>query len=125
MKKILVIEDEIFIRDNLIELLEIEGFEALGADNGEQGVLFAQQQHPDLILCDVMMPELDGFGVLEQLRQDPVTAKIPFMFLTASADRTNLRKIRELGINDYILKPFNVEKFLEVVSSRLEDCNIK
>ncbi|NER26336.1 MAG: response regulator [Symploca sp. SIO1C4] len=125
MKKILVIEDEIFIRDNLIELLEIEGFEALGADNGEQGVLLAQQQHPDLILCDVMMPELDGFGVLEQLRQDPVTAKIPFMFLTASADRTNLRKIRELGINDYILKPFNVEKFLEVVSSRLEDYNIK
>lgn len=125
MKKILVIEDEIFIRDNLIELLEIEGFEAIGADNGEQGVLFAQQHQPDLILCDVMMPELDGFGVLEQLRQDPVTAKIPFMFLTASADRTNLRKIRELGINDYILKPFNVEKFLEVVCSRLEDFNIK
>ncbi|NEP02063.1 MAG: response regulator [Symploca sp. SIO2E9] len=125
MKKILVIEDEIFIRDNLIELLEIEGFEAVGADNGEQGVLFAQQQHPDLILCDVMMPELDGFGVLEQLRQDPVTAKIPFMFLTASADRTNLHKIRELGINDYILKPFNVEKFLEVISSRLEDFNVK
>lgn len=119
MNKILVIEDEVFIRDNLIELLEIEGFEALGAEDGKQGLKLAQQQHPDLILCDVMMPELDGFAVLEKLRQDPITTQIPFMFLTASADRNNLKKIRELGINDYILKPFNVDKFMALIEDRL------
>jgi CheY-like chemotaxis protein len=68
-----------------------------------------------------MMPELDGYGVLGALRQDSATAKIPFMFLTASADRNNLQKIRELGMNDYILKPFNVEKFLSAIASRLDE----
>ncbi|EGJ28964.1 MULTISPECIES: response regulator [Moorena] len=123
MNKILVIEDEIFIRENLIELLEIEGFEAQGAENGVEGVQLVQQEPPDLILCDVMMPELDGYGVLQALRQDPATAKIPFMFLTASADRSNIQKIRELGIHDYILKPFNVDKFLDVISNRLAEQN--
>jgi CheY-like chemotaxis protein len=121
MKKILVIEDENFIRENLLELLEIEGFEAVGAENGCVGVELAKRQQPNLILCDVMMPELDGYGVLEALRQDPVTAKIPFLFLTASADRTNLQKIRDLGINDFILKPFNVDKFLAVIADRMEN----
>ncbi len=121
MKKILVIEDEVFIRENLIELLEIEGFEAIGAENGTSGLHLAKEHQPNLILCDVMMPELDGFGVLEALRQDSVTATIPFMFLTASADRNNLRRIRGLGMSDYILKPFNVDKFLEVVSSCLDN----
>ena len=121
MKKILVVEDEIFIRENLIELLEIEGFQAIGAENGCVGVQLAQEHQPDLILCDVMMPELDGYGVLAALRQDSATAKIPFMFLTASADRSNLQKIRELGMNDYILKPFNVEKFLSAIASRLDE----
>ncbi|NEQ07391.1 MULTISPECIES: response regulator [unclassified Moorena] len=123
MNKILVIEDEIFIRENLIELLEIEGFDAQGAENGVEGVQLVQQEPPDLILCDVMMPELDGYGVLQALRQDPATAKIPFMFLTASADRSNIQKIRELGIHDYILKPFNVDKFLDVISNRLAEQN--
>jgi CheY-like chemotaxis protein len=121
MKKILVIEDEIFIRENLIELLEIEGFQAVGAENGDLGVKLAKEYLPDLILCDVMMPELDGYGVLEVLRQDSLTALIPFIFLTASADRSNLQKIRELGINDYILKPFNVDKFLATITARLDD----
>ncbi|MBE9129987.1 MULTISPECIES: response regulator transcription factor [unclassified Coleofasciculus] len=121
MKKILIIEDESFIRDNLIELLEIEGFEAIGAENGNIGVQKAKDYQPDLILCDVMMPELNGYGVLESLRQDSATENIPFMFLTASADKGNLQKIRELGINDYILKPFNVDKFLVVIADRLND----
>lgn len=120
MKKILVIEDEIFIRENLIELLEIEGFEAEGAENGNLGVELARAYQPDLILCDVMMPELDGYGVLTTLRQDSATAAIPFMFLTASADRTNLQKIREMGISEYILKPFNIDQFLAAIASRLE-----
>jgi CheY-like chemotaxis protein len=119
-KKILVIEDEVFIRENLIELLEIEGFEAVGAENGFVGVRLAKDYQPDLILCDVMMPELDGYGVLEALRKDSATAMIPFMFLTASADRNNLQRIRDMGMNDYILKPFNVDKFLAAISNRLE-----
>ena len=121
MKKILVIEDEIFIRENLIELLEIEGFEAVGAENGFVGVHLAKEYQPDLILCDVMMPELDGYGVLNALREESVTATIPFLFLTASADRNNLQKIRDMGMNDYILKPFNVDKFLAAIANRLED----
>lgn len=121
MIMILVIEDEVFIRENLIELLEIEGFEALGAENGMVGVQLAKEHRPNLILCDVMMPELDGYGVLNALREDPVTATIPFMFLTASADRTNLQKIRELGFNDYILKPFHVNKFLAAITARLAE----
>ena len=120
MKKILVIEDEAFIRENLIELLEIEGFEAIGAENGFVGVRLAKQYQPDLILCDVMMPELDGYGVFYALREDSVTGTIPFLFLTASADRNNLQKIRELGMNDYILKPFNIDKFLAAIANRLE-----
>ncbi|NEQ28806.1 MAG: response regulator [Microcoleus sp. SIO2G3] len=123
MKKILVVEDELFIRENLIELLEIEGFCCFGAENGEVGVQLAKEHQPDLILCDVMMPELDGYGVLEALRQDSTTAAIPFMFLTASADRTNLQKIRELGFNEYILKPFHVDKFLTTVTTRLNDAS--
>lgn len=123
MKKILVIEDEEFIRDNLIELLEIEGFEAIGAENGSVGVNLAKESQPDLILCDVMMPELDGYGVLSALREDSATVAIPFMFLTASADRNNLQKIREMGMNDYILKPFNIDKFLAAINNRLESQN--
>lgn len=117
---ILVIEDEVFIRENLIELLEIEGFQAIGAENGSVGVQLAQENQPDLILCDVMMPELDGYGVLEVLRQDSATASIPFIFLTAGADRSNLQRIRELGMK-YILKPFNVEQFFGTISALLEE----
>ncbi len=123
MNKILVIEDEEFIRDNLIELLEIEGFQAIGAENGFVGVQLAKESQPDLILCDVMMPELDGYGVLSALREDSATAGIPFMFLTASADRNNLQKIREMGMNDYILKPFNIDKFLAAITNRLDNQN--
>lgn len=120
MTKILIIEDEVFIRENLLELLEIEGFEAIGAENGVVGVQFAKDYQPDLILCDVMMPELDGYGVLDALRANPVTETIPFMFLTASADRSNLQKIRELGFNEYILKPFHVDKFLAAIKAFLK-----
>lgn len=121
MKKILVVEDENFIRENLIELLEIEGFEAVGAQNGKIGVEMAQEYKPDLILCDVMMPDLDGYAVLSALREDAGTAKIPFMFLTASADRNNIQKIKAMGMDDYILKPFHVDKFLAAIAERMEN----
>ncbi|HBE59896.1 MAG TPA: response regulator [Cyanobacteria bacterium UBA11159] len=121
MKKILIIEDERFIRDNLIELLEIEGFSALGSENGKMGVALAETYQPNLILCDVMMPELDGYGVFAEMRSNPLTANIPFLFLTASADMNNIEKIKELGMNEYILKPFNVESFLQTIEKYLTD----
>jgi two-component system, sensor histidine kinase and response regulator len=118
--KILVIEDEESIRENIVELLEVEDFEALGAANGKLGIKMAIEQIPDLILCDMMMPEIDGHGVLKTLRSEPVTATIPFIFLTAKADKTDVRLGMELGADDYITKPCTPQELLKAVSVRLE-----
>jgi signal transduction histidine kinase len=120
MKKILIIEDEETVRENLMELLEAEDFEVCGAGDGCAGLDLVQQYQPDLILCDVMMPKLDGFGVLNTLRKNPVTATIPFMFLTARTDKTDLRQGMELGADDYITKPFSVDELLNAIASRLQ-----
>ncbi|HEY9649359.1 MAG TPA: response regulator [Coleofasciculaceae cyanobacterium] len=119
MTKILVIEDEEAVRENIMELLDAEGFEALAAENGRIGVELAQQQLPDLILCDVRMPELDGHGVLTALRSQPTTASIPFMFLTAKAAITDLSKGLELGANAYITKPFTLTELLMAITHRI------
>lgn len=119
MTKVLVIEDQSFVRANILELLEAEDFEVLGAENGLLGVLAAQQQQPDLIICDVMMPELDGYQVLEALQLDPSTAKIPFIFLTAVADKGAIRQGMELGADDYLTKPFTREDLLGAIAARL------
>ncbi len=119
MKKILVIEDEELVRENLIELLEAEEFEAIAAENGCIGIDLAKIHVPDLILCDVMMPQLDGYGVLVELRQDPILASIPFIFLTAKAAKTDLRQGMELGADDYITKPFTRAELLGAIASRL------
>jgi CheY-like chemotaxis protein len=92
MKKILVVEDAHSLRKDILEMLGFEGFEAIGAENGLVGVQKAREHLPDLIICDIMMPELDGYGVLEELRKDPVTATIPFIFLTARTDRMDMRR---------------------------------
>ena len=120
MTKILVIEDEANIRDNILELLEAEAFEAMAAENGIKGIDIAKQKKPDLIICDVMMPQLDGHGVLKALRQDPATAMIPFIFLTALADKTDTRRGMELGADDYLTKPCTPEELLKAISIRLE-----
>jgi len=101
MTKVLVIEDEEAIRENLVELLEVEDFDVIEAENGRVGVEQAKKHLPDLILCDVMMPKLDGFGVLKELRSQLNTATIPFIFLTAKADRHDLREGMDLGADDY------------------------
>ncbi|MBN1965567.1 MAG: response regulator, partial [Anaerolineae bacterium] len=106
MTRVLVIEDEEPIRENIIEILEMEEFEAVGAANGLLGVEAAQENPPDLIICDITMPGLDGYEVLLQLRQDTATASIPFVFLTARADRSFMRHGMELGADDYLTKPF-------------------
>ncbi len=120
MTKILVIENEEAIRENILELLEIEEFETLQAPNGKIGLEVAQEHHPDLILCDVMMPELDGYGVLEALRKEEETQRIPFIFLTAKADKLDLRKGMELGADDYLTKPFSPDELLKAIATRLE-----
>src|SRR5215467_11434467 len=97
MKKILVIEDEAETLENLVLMLEMEGFKALGAPNGRLGVAVAKKELPEVILCDVSMPELDGYGVLEALRADKTTVPIPFIFLTAKGDKKDLRTGMNLG----------------------------
>ncbi len=118
MKKILVIEDEPIVRSNILELLEGEDYDAVGAENGVIGAMSAREHLPDLIICDVMMPELDGYGVLTALRQDPATATIPFIFLTAKADKVDLRQGMELGADDYLTKPFTADELLGAIASR-------
>ncbi len=120
MTKILVIEDNPEILGNIVDLLEAEEFDAIGAPNGRIGVELAQQQPFDLVLCDVMMPELDGYGVLTTLRQSEQTANIPFIFLTAKGERTDLRHGMTLGADDYITKPFTPLELQEAIATRLE-----
>jgi len=119
MTTILVIEDETPIRENLVALLDAEGYEVISAANGRIGVEMARQRLPDLILCDVLMPELDGHGVYQELHQDPVTALIPFIFLTARATPADLRAGMALGADDYLTKPFTRDDLLRSVTTRL------
>jgi two-component system, sensor histidine kinase and response regulator len=120
MTTILAIEDETKIRENIQEILELEGFDVLTAENGKIGVQLAREHHPDLIICDVMMPELDGYDVLIALRQDPNTLKIPFIFLSAKATKADFRKGMSLGADDYLTKPFTPRELREAISTRLE-----
>jgi CRP/FNR family transcriptional regulator, polysaccharide utilization system transcription regulator len=119
MKKILIIEDNPDVRENLAEILSLSNYQALTAENGKVGVEMAIGHHPDLILCDVMMPELDGFGVLHILAKNPDTAGIPFIFLTAKTEKSDIRKGMNLGADDYISKPFDDVELLEAIETRL------
>ncbi|MEG4440786.1 response regulator [Microcoleus sp. AT9_B5] len=120
MAKILVIEDEEAIRENILDLLEAENFEGIGAINGQVGIKLAIEKIPDLILCDMMMPEVDGHGVIKALRSEPLTATIPFIFLTAKADKVDVRTGMELGADDYITKPCTPQELLKAIAIRLE-----
>lgn len=119
MKTILVIEDEQTVRESILDLLEAEGFHGIGGENGNVGVQLAQEHHPDLILCDVTMPDLDGFSVLSQLRKSPNTAGIPFIFLTARGTKADQRQGMELGADDYLTKPCTATDLLGAVTGRL------
>ncbi|HTL88373.1 MAG TPA: EAL domain-containing protein, partial [Leptolyngbya sp.] len=120
MKTILVIEDDELIRNNLMEILELEGFRAIDAANGRVGVQKARAYHPDLVLCDVCMPELDGYGVLESLRSNSQTSTIPIIFLTAKSEKQDLRQGMNSGADDYLIKPCSVSELLGAISSRLK-----
>jgi len=120
MKKILVIEDEAETLENLVLMLEMEGFKPFSAPNGRVGVTVAKRELPDVILCDVSMPELDGYGVLETLRAHESTVAIPFIFLTAKGDKKDFRAGMNLGADDYLTKPASAEEVLAAINARLD-----
>lgn len=120
MKKILMIEDNDEIRDNTAEILELSNYKVILAENGKTGVEMALMHIPDLVICDIMMPVLDGYGVLHAIHKNEATKNIPFIFLTAKADRNDFRKGMELGADDYITKPFSGTELLNAVDSRLK-----
>jgi len=119
-KKILVIEDNLEVRENICEILELDAYEVVSAENGKIGVEKALEVNPDIILCDVMMPVLDGFGVLKILNKNPKVNHIPFIFLTAKAEKEDIRKGMGLGAEDYIVKPFDDTELLEAIEIRLK-----
>ncbi|MCC6818977.1 MAG: response regulator [Bacteroidia bacterium] len=124
MASILLIEDNENMRENTSEILSLAGHQVELASNGKEGVIKAQLNPPELIICDIMMPELDGYGVLHMLNRDPNTNHIPFIFLTAKADRADVRKGMELGADDYVTKPFDDVELLSAVDTRLKKSSL-
>ncbi|MBY0433597.1 MAG: response regulator [Cyclobacteriaceae bacterium] len=119
MKKILLIEDNTEVRENTAEILSLANYEVTTAKNGREGAELAQRLLPDLVVCDIMMPELDGYGVLHILSKKPETARIPFIFLTAKAEKADMRKGMSLGADDYLTKPFDDTDLLNAIEVRL------
>lgn len=124
MQKILLIEDNTEIRENMTEILELAGYEVVAAADGKEGVALAQQHKPDLIICDIMMPVLDGYGVLHMLQRNNALQNIPFIFLTAKSERSEIRKGMEMGADDYITKPFEGAELLSAIESRLRKASL-
>jgi len=120
MKKILLIEDNENIRENTAEILELANYKVFKAENGKIGVEVALQEKPDLIVCDIMMPVLDGYGVLHLLHKNPEAQYTPFIFLSAKAEREDLRRGMELGADDYLSKPFEGTELLNAIEIRLK-----
>jgi len=125
MKTVLLIEDNDGIRENTAEILDMSGYKVLTADNGKAGVELALEHKPDLVICDIMMPVLDGYGVLHMLQRNNETKDIPFIFLTAKAERSAFRKGMEMGADDYITKPFHGNELLQAVQSRLKKAALR
>lgn len=125
MKKILLIEDNTEVRENTAEILSLADYEVTTAKNGKEGAELAQKLLPDLVVCDIMMPELDGYGVLHILSKKPETARIPFIFLTAKAEKADMRKGMSLGADDYLTKPFDDTDLLNAIEVRLRKNDMK
>ena len=124
MKSILVIEDNKDIRENTAEILDLAGYKTLTAENGKKGVDIAIREKPDVIVCDIMMPELYGYGVLHLVRKNEATQAIPFIFLTAKTERSDFRKGMEMGADDYVTKPFEDIELLNAIEIRLKKAEI-
>ena len=124
MTHLLLIEDNKEIRENTAEILELAGYNVRSAENGKLGVEQALKERPDLIICDIMMPVLDGYGVLHLLNKNPELTGIPFIFLTAKSERGDFRKGMEMGADDYITKPFSDIELLSAIESRLKKTSL-
>lgn len=124
MKKILIIEDDKVVRENTAEILELAHYKVATAENGKKGIQLLNEFTPDLIICDIMMPELDGYGVLHILSKEPATASIPFIFLTAKAEKSEIRKGMNLGADDYLTKPFEETELLNAIETRFNKYEI-
>lgn len=124
MKSVLVIDDNQNIRENTAEIMDLAGYKTFTAENGKKGVELAIKEKPDIIICDIMMPELDGYGVLHLLRKNPDTQNIPFIFLTAKTERADFRKGMEMGADDFVTKPFEEIELLNAVEIRLKKSEV-
>lgn len=124
MKSVLVIDDNKDIRENTAEILELAGYRTITAENGKKGVELAVREKPDVIVCDIMMPELDGYGVLHLLRKNSDAQNIPFIFLTAKTERSDFRKGMEMGADDYVTKPFEDIELLNAIEMRLKKADV-
>lgn len=120
MSKVLVIEDEVSTREIFLDCLGAEGFEAIGAANGAMGIQLAQQHLPSLVVCDIMMPVMDGYGVLSALRREPATALIPVVFLTAKRSSEEVRYGMQLGVDDYLTKPSSMPEVLRAINTQIK-----
>tara|TARA_R110002051_G_scaffold91205_3_gene160293 strand:- start:58572 stop:59621 length:1050 start_codon:yes stop_codon:yes gene_type:complete len=119
MKKVLLIEDDTALRENTAELLELSNYEVITAPNGRLGITLAKENEPDIIVCDIMMPEVDGYGVLQELSIYTTTSQIPFIFLSAKTEHKEIRKGMDLGADDYLTKPFEEEELISAIESRI------
>jgi CheY-like chemotaxis protein len=119
MSTVLVIEDEAPLRANLVRILSAEGCKVIAAADGDEGIRRVLEDRPDLVICDILMPRIDGFGVLAALRARPESAGIPFIFLTASADKVDLARGLQRGANEYVTKPFKIADLLAAVKRLL------
>lgn len=125
MKNILLIEDNFDHQNNIVELLELFNFKVIVAKNGKIGVEIAHEYIPDLIICDISMPILDGYGVLDILRKNDTMKKIPFIFLTSKAEQKDLEKAMELGANEYLIKPFGCDELLNAIERQLKKADLQ
>src|SRR5687767_11630765 len=123
-KKVLIIDDNQDIRENTSEILELAGYKTITAENGKKGVELAIKEKPDLVVCDIMMPELDGYCVLHLLRKNPETQYLPLIFLTAKTERSDFRKGMEMGADDYITKPFDDIELLNAIEARIKKAEL-
>jgi CheY-like chemotaxis protein len=115
MKTVLVIEDNLEIRENTAEILELAGFRVITAENGKEGLLIVSAEYPDIVLCDIMMPGINGYQVIKKLRDNPLTAGIPFIYVTASAEKADVKFAMDLGADGYVRKPFDIADLMEAI----------
>src|SRR5215471_5703890 len=125
MKKILLIEDNEDIRNNTAEILELANYRVVTAENGKEGIEMALKENPDVVVCDILMPVLDGYGVLYALQKNTQTINTPFIFLTARTEKEDIRKGMEAGADDYILKPFTGTELLNSIEARLKKSDLQ